>query len=142
MNKEFSYGIVIVYRSNESYEFLLLQHKNKRGTWSFPKGHMEEGETEIETAKRETFEETNISDIDILDKPIIFEEYEIERKGLKYLKTNGYFVGFVKNKNIKIEESEIKDYKWADFEEAINTFNFYETRKDVLKKAIEYLNSL
>jgi len=58
------------------------------------------------------------------------------------LKVNGYFVGFVKNKNIKIEESEIKDYKWADFKEAINTFTFYETRKDVLKKAIEYINSI
>ena len=142
MNKEFSYGIVVVYKNNKNYEFLLLQHNNKRGTWSFPKGHMEEGETEIETAKRETFEETDISDINILDKPIIFEEYEVKRKGLEYLKVNGYFVGFVKNKNIKIEENEIKDYKWADFKEAINTFTFYETRKDVLKKAIEYINSI
>lgn len=140
MNKEFSYGIVVVYKNNDNYEFLLLHHNNKTGTWSFPKGHMEEGETELETAKRETFEETNISDISILDTPIIFEEYEVEGKDKKYLKVNGYFVGIVKNKDVKIEEDEIKDYKWATLDEAINTFTFYESRKEVLKKAIEYLN--
>ena len=50
-----------------------------------------------------------------------------------------YFIGFTKNKNVKIEENEIHQYKWATYEEALSTFQ-YESRKEVLKKALEYLN--
>ena len=34
------------------------------GHWGFPKGHVEQGETELETAKREIKEETNL-DVEI-----------------------------------------------------------------------------
>ena len=40
-------------------EILLIKHI-KSGYWSFPKGHVENGETEEETAKREIKEETGI----------------------------------------------------------------------------------
>ena len=38
---------------------VLMVHQNN-GVFAFPKGHVEEGETEIETAKREILEETGI----------------------------------------------------------------------------------
>ena len=44
-------------RINEEYRFLLI--KNRRSNnWGFPKGHIEKGETEVATAKREVLEET------------------------------------------------------------------------------------
>ena len=39
---------------------------NDKLFWSFPKGHQEDGETDIETAIRETKEETNL-DVKIID---------------------------------------------------------------------------
>ena len=59
MAKELSSGIVVFFRSKKSIEYLLLKHI--QGHWSFPKGHIEEGETLEETAIRETFEETGIA---------------------------------------------------------------------------------
>lgn len=55
MNNEKSCGTIIL---NEN-KILLIQQK-KSGNYGFPKGHMKNNETEIETAIRETKEETNI----------------------------------------------------------------------------------
>ncbi len=43
---------------------ILLVQQNE-GNWSLPKGHVEENETEMETAIREVKEETNI-DVEII----------------------------------------------------------------------------
>ncbi len=55
MKKEKSCGCVVF---NNKREVLVVQMNY--GHWSFPKGHVEPSETEIETALRETFEETNV----------------------------------------------------------------------------------
>lgn len=139
MNYEQTYGIVIVYREEKENLFLILQHGDSEGSWSFPKGHHEGNESPRETALRELAEEAGITDIEIIDTTLIHEEYEIEHSGEKVLKKNDYFVGFVKNKEVKIQEGEIRTYLWATYEEALSTFQ-YESRKEVLKKALEYLN--
>ena len=52
MKQETSSGAVVYKKENNEYFFLLVYSvKNKE--WSFPKGHIEKGETELETAKRE-----------------------------------------------------------------------------------------
>ena len=139
MNYEQTYGIVIVYREEKENLFLILQHEDSEGSWSFPKGHHEGQETPKETALRELFEETGISEIDFMNVPLIHEEYTLNREHGEVIKKNDYFIGFTKNKNVKIEENEIHQYKWATYEEALSTFQ-YESRKEVLKKALEYLN--
>ena len=55
MKKEKSCGTIII----DSNKRVLLV-RQKLGWVGFPKGHMEQGETEIETARRETKEETNL----------------------------------------------------------------------------------
>lgn len=59
MNYEKSCG-AIVYRKHHGNTEILLARNIKSGHWSFPKGHMEEGETEEETARREIKEETGL----------------------------------------------------------------------------------
>ena len=59
MNYEKSCGAVVYRKFHGNTEILLIRHI-KSGYWSFPKGHVEKGETEIETAEREIKEETNI----------------------------------------------------------------------------------
>ena len=55
---EKSCGALVVRRENEKYFVLMIRHKAK-GNRSFPKGHVEAGETEYITAMREVMEETS-----------------------------------------------------------------------------------
>ena len=55
---EKSCGALVVRREGDSYYILMIRHKPK-GNRSFPKGHMEAGETEYATALREVMEETS-----------------------------------------------------------------------------------
>jgi 8-oxo-dGTP pyrophosphatase MutT (NUDIX family) len=133
------YGVIVVLKE-EQCKFLILEREEKKNDWTFAKGHAEEGETPKETALRELEEETGIENIEILDLPLIHEEYEIIRHGEKRLKINDYFVGFVIDKDVKIEKAEIQSYRWTTFKEALNTFN-HERRKQVLKEAQKYLQN-
>ena len=56
---EKSCGALVYRKFHGNIELLLIKHANG-GHWSFPKGHVEEGETETETAQREIYEETGV----------------------------------------------------------------------------------
>lgn len=137
-----AYGIVVVIKEDE-YKFLILMQDKEFINWSFPKGGVEEGETPMETAMRELEEETGITSIEILDCPMIDEVYHYESDGKNVSRVNKYFVGIVKSKDVKIQEGEIYEYKWATYEEAKNTFVFKkETRTMVLEQAQKYLENM
>ena len=55
-----SCGVIPCRRREGRNEYLLLFQRGSR-TWSFPKGHMEAGETEFDTALRELREETGLT---------------------------------------------------------------------------------
>ncbi len=55
-----SCGVIVFRRQQGKAQYLLLLQQRTR-TWSFPKGHMEAGETERETALRELSEETGLT---------------------------------------------------------------------------------
>lgn len=139
--KEPAYGVVVVFRDVDENKFLLLHQKPQfEGdiNWTFPKGHSEKGESPKESALRELFEETGIKDIDLVEGFCAREEY-ITPKG--NLKTNDYFLGFVKDKNVTIQEEEIDKYAWLTYKEALETFTRQE-RINSLNKAQEYLTHM
>ena len=81
---EKSAGLIIILNNNK----LLLSHPtNSRwsNTYSFPKGHIEENESQIEAAIRELKEETSIEITEdrIIDKEPIVVQYN-DRKGKIY----------------------------------------------------------
>lgn len=133
------YGVIVVLKGEQN-KFLMLEREETKNDWTFAKGHAEEGETPKETAMRELEEETGIKEIEILDLPLIHEEYEIVNHNEKRLKINDYFIGFVKDKDVKIEKEEIQSYKWVTFEEALNSFQ-HESRKQVLEEAQKYIQN-
>ena len=57
MLNETSAGAVIFRRDNE-IKYLILHYKFKGDYWDFPRGNIEKGETEEQTAVREIKEET------------------------------------------------------------------------------------
>jgi tRNA nucleotidyltransferase (CCA-adding enzyme) len=136
---EKTYGVITIFKSEHGYEFLLLQHADRAASWSFPKGHHEEGETPRETALRELQEETGIRDIELLTIPLIHEEYKVATGDSFNLKINEYFIGFVREKTVVIQESEIQKYLWVTYDEALKIVQ-YKERIRVLEQAQQYLN--
>lgn len=57
---EKSCGAVVYRHYGDTVEYLTVKSK-AFGHWGFPKGHVEEGESEQESAKREVLEETGLN---------------------------------------------------------------------------------
>lgn len=127
LKKEKSCGCIII-KNNK----VLLIYEKVSQYWGFPKGHMEETETELETAKREVKEEVGL-DVDIV-KDKRYELNYITDKGIN--KTTVLYVAMPKNEKIVMQESEIERTKWCDFEMALNILT-YDNSKDLLKNVIK-----
>ena len=128
MRLEKSCGAVI-FKDN----LVLLVQSKKYHHWSFPKGHMEKGETELETANREILEETNIIvDIDPSIYSII--QYSPFPNVLKEVQ---YFYAIYKEGKIMPQDTEISDILWLSVEDAMNKITFEQEKKvliDIINK--------
>ena len=123
LKKEKSCGCIII----ENSKVLLVQQT--MGHWGFPKGHVEAGETEIETAIREAKEETNL-DVEIKENKRYTMEYITDKGTLKEV------VLFIAKKisgNEKYQESEIISMKWMNFEDAKKMIT-YDNLRELFKK--------
>lgn len=132
MKKVKCYGCIIV----ENNKVLLVQESE--GHWGLPKGHVEGNETEVETAKREVKEETNL-DVEILDPSKKFELNYIIEPDID--KTVYLFPAKVVNGEIKRQESEINEIRWVPVEEAVTVIT-YENAKKMLENALKELGYL
>lgn len=119
-----SAGIVVVKKVGDQYLFLLLRAWN---FWNHAKGRVQGGETLLETAIRETEEETTIKK-DELNFKWGYDFYTTEPY-LKGKKTGTYFVAETTREKIELPYSaeigkpEHEEYRWVTFEEAINLTN-------------------
>lgn len=114
----------------EDNKVLLIQQT--KGHWGFPKGHIEPGETEVETAIREVKEETNL-DVAI-EKSKRLEETYLTDKGTK--KKVVFFLAKKIGGTEKMQEEEVKSIGWFPLEEAFEVIT-YENTKETLRKALE-----
>jgi len=145
MPKEISAGAVIFRRDNDEISYLLLHYQS--GHWGFPKGHIEEGESEEETIKREIKEETGIEDIKIIEgfkeqiKYVFRRTYSLKEKDKKHapwvFKIVDFRLAETKTKKVKISFEHI-GYKWLPYEQAFEQLTFKNAR-EILKKAHCYL---
>jgi 8-oxo-dGTP pyrophosphatase MutT (NUDIX family) len=132
--KEKSVG-AILFRRSKGIEFLLLHYG--AGHWDFPKGGVEEGETEQDTMRREVFEETGIKDISVL---VGFREqinYFYKRAEGLVSKEVIFFLAETRSKIVKIS-FEHDDFKWLPYGEAYKILTFDNSKK-LLKKSDEFL---
>ncbi|MGM9899400.1 MAG: bis(5'-nucleosyl)-tetraphosphatase [Bacilli bacterium] len=132
MTFEKSCGAIIIRKNDEITETLLIQMIG--GHWSFPKGHVENNETEVETALREIKEETNL-DVTLDTR---FREITTYSPKPNVLKDVIFFIGYAKNCEVTIQESEVKNYAWVNINDACETITYDEDKK-IIRKAIKYL---
>ena len=110
---EKSCGAVIFYKSRQNTKILLVKNSNGR-YWSFPKGHIEDGENEHQTAIREIKEETGL-DV-VIEKG--FREISEYCPFGKIRKRVVFFLAQAFTDNVKIQEEEIDSYIWVDLQQA------------------------
>ena len=127
MKKEKAAGCIII----KENKVLLIKQKNGN-FWGFPKGHLEEGETEIEAAKRETLEEIGLEVI--IDETKRYETNYIIRNEID--KTSVFYLAKIKSGEITKQEEEIEDIQWFDFNKAMEVIT-YDNLKEIFGKAVE-----
>jgi len=116
-------GLVIFRRMQSAIEFLLLHASYEQNLWSPPKGHVDPGEEEIETAWRETVEESGLtpSDLNLVDGFVKELNYVAHGKPKRVV----YWLAEMTNPETPIRLSEEhREFKWLQLEEAKRTVRF------------------
>ena len=108
------------------------------GHWDFPKGHMEEGEEEHETANRELLEETGIADIEFVENFRETIDYRYQKEGKPSHKQVIFFLAKTELEDIRISHEHL-DYNWLPYDKAIEKLTF-DNAKNLLKKAKNFLS--
>ena len=133
---EKSCGALVVRRDGDQFYILMIRHKTG-GHRSFPKGHVEAGESEYATALREVMEET-------ASRIAILSDF---RATVSYSPTPGvmkevvYFLAFTTEAEIHAREGEIAEVEWIPLEEAEHCLT-HENDKTVFRSAMEKLQHL
>jgi len=133
---EKSCGAIVFRKYHGNVELLLIKH-TLAGHWSFPKGHVEAGETEKETAHREVLEETGI-EVELSD---LFREVVTYSPKKDVMKDVIYFLGKAKNFDYVPQEEEIAQIKWVEINLAMS-FLTYDNDKQLVSKAKPLINDL
>jgi len=121
---------IIVYRDAGSVEYLLLQRSPEDGGWWQPvTGHVEFGESEQEALLRELAEETGITRPKFVSQQIHSNPLD---GGVG--QASVYMVQADADAEIKLEPGEHVQYKWVNFEDALNLLK-YDGNKDNLRRA-------
>lgn len=129
MKYEKSCGAIVYRKSRDRIELLLIQNRYG-GHWSFPKGHVEGEETEVQTALREVKEETGL-DIQLEDGFRQVVEY-FPKPNVK--KQVVYFLGQAQSLEIKRQKEEISRITWTDIHKAYHMVTFKNDR-DLIAQA-------
>lgn len=132
----------IIFRKDGPHTYFVVV-KNPYDKWTFPKGKVEENETWQEAAVREIQEETGIKEAEILGE--IGEIKFTDKSGEEPIKKSVHFY-LIKTNQIEItekpiESAHIKEVKWMEKEEVLNSLG-YDNLADLFKKAIEEVDKL
>lgn len=106
-------------------------------SWSLPKGHIDKGETKIEAARREIYEESGVSQLELVKELGIYQRYRIADDGKgenkSRLKTIYMFLFRTNQKMLKPFDKDTAGAVWLDKEEAINRLTHPKDKEFLLK---------
>lgn len=112
MKREKSCGTIIF----DQGKVLLIGSKDENGElfWSFPKGHQELGETDVETAIRETLEEVGLN-VEIINQTPVITSHPIHNGAA--IKDIYLFLARAESGEVKPQAGEVETWRWVDFDE-------------------------
>ena len=127
--------IIYMLKNGEPYYLVIYSKKNFSG---FPKGHVEFGETEEVTSKREALEEVGVK---VELKPNFKSSISYTVFDTSIQKEVIFFLGEMKdNTEINIDTNEINNYEIVNYEQAKYILN--DELMDVLTKAKKYIENM
>ena len=124
MKREKSCGCIVI---NSNDEVLLIQHN--AGHWDFPKGHVEDGETEVQTAIREVKEETNI-DVDVNEEYRYSTKYSPKEDVIKEVI---YFLARNISDEKQAQLEEVREVRWFSMSDAIDKLTYDNSREILIQ---------
>ncbi len=135
---EKSCGALVLRRDAQSGEFYILMIRHRPGGYrSFPKGHVERGETERETAVREVMEETSVSISIVPDFRHVV--YYTPTPGVE--KEVVYFLGRTEQVHVRPRRGEIAQVEWVPLARAEHYLT-HDNDKKVLAAARHKLETI
>jgi bis(5'-nucleosidyl)-tetraphosphatase len=149
-----SCGVVPVHVTPDGdVRFLLLhsgQVRNPKATWEFPKGGVEPGESEEETALRECMEETGLTQVSLVPGYRAIDVYVFHREGSRIKKWVIYFLAVVGDPTGMKPEPDGREhvldaqgrwFQWLSYEETRRTL-YHGGQRRVLASAQAHFNVL
>lgn len=135
------YGVIAIEIERQEKSCGMIIFKNDRillvhhiqGHWGLPKGHVEENETEIETAKREVLEETGIIAKQVTD----FRGTITYSPRYNTKKEVVFFIGEAENDKITPQLSEVEEARYVDIKN-IKKYIKKKNERELIAQAIEY----
>ncbi len=102
-------GCVIVRQSDTQLLFLLI--RDQYGHWTFPKGHLDDGETSEHAAVREVLEETGVTGE--LGPHITTIYYDVTKKDRTFRKQVDWYILYTQQVAVSPQAEEgIYEYAW------------------------------
>lgn len=122
----------VVFRRNQAGEIEILLIQDAKDRWTIPKGHIEEGETAQQAAKREIGEEAGLYDVEVIGwlGKIHFRYRRLER--LVLMTTQIYLVRAKGNTDAIKKEEWMNGIKWFTFHDALEEIEYEDIGKLML----------
>ena len=136
MRYEKSCGAVIFRHAKDGWNVLLIRHTKGRHI-SFPKGHVEPGETESQTAEREILEETGLR-VRVDRRCRAENRYNI-RPDIQKLVV--IFAAVTQQEAITPQPEEIAEAFWLPVEAAAERLTYERDRK-IMRDAFEHIQKI
>src|SRR5579862_3627679 len=127
----------VCYLQDKKKIFFLLLRSAKTGEWGPPKGHMDEGETEIETASREIFEEAGVRRASFIPGFREALQYTVEKKGKQLLKETVLFLCRMDSEKVQLS-NEHTEAHFATLDE-IEVLVPHEDLREAFRKALAHI---
>lgn len=132
---EKSAGVIIYQEIDSEIKYLIVKTKIQQ-VWGFPKGHLEDNETEKEAAIREVYEEVGLK----------VEMIEGFKESIQFIMHNGkekkvsYFISKTNESNLEYIDNTIDSHLWLNYNELLTKLE-YEDIKIIFKKAHKFIIS-
>lgn len=137
MTYEYCCGAVVYTMVGGVPHYLLIRELCQGpGCFNLPKGHMEHGETEEETALREVFEETGVR-VELVEGFRAEEDYALPEPP-DTRKHVTFFLGHYQDQAVTVQESEVSEYALVPIEEALKLCEYADSRQ-ILREAHAFL---
>ncbi|MDO8469404.1 MAG: NUDIX domain-containing protein [bacterium] len=138
---------------NKKKEFLLVNLEAfTNHFFAIPGGGLEENESTEDAVYREIQEELGITRqslelVGVCEESIklVFKTKKLQRDGIEYDGSERYFFGFKfigNDSEIKLQEGEIRSYKWGSYGKLKNYLLFDDQLKDTQEKILELFPSV